>query len=105
MDLLTFILKIEISWDNTYVARGLVPSKISPVPCIPTFRRLWNSSEMSPNDRGLHWGLEDFFVVPKRTPKNRGLFRDVPEVPRPIGDSHVSPFLYIKKKVQKKLKF
>ena len=38
-----------------------------------------------------------FLPSPKRTPKNRGLFGDFPEVPRPIGDSHASPFWHIKK--------
>ena len=47
-----------------------------------------------------------FLPFPKRTPKNRGLFGDFPEVPRPIGDSHASPFWHIKKnyKIIKKQK-
>ena len=44
-----------------------------------------------------------FSPYPKRTPKNRGLYADVPEVPRSIGDSHASPFMYIKKKDKKKI--
>ena len=42
-----------------------------------------------------------FLPYPKHTPKNRGLFGNVLEVTRPIGDSHASPFLYIKKKLKK----
>ena len=67
----------------------------------PTFQRSgdFGTPRKRPQMVGDSIGdLGTFLPYPKRTPKNRGLFGDVLEVPRPIGDSHASPFLYIKKK-------
>ena len=88
-----------------YVARGPVPPKISPVPYVSEFRGLWNSSETSPNGRGLYWGLGDFFHRTLNVPQKIGDFSGTSPKSLDQSGTPTRPLSCTLKKVQKNLKF